>query len=152
MLVVRPTVSPAKNSLVYFISIAYIDRPVVRGHCQEAKRGEAGGHRITRNCAALGAFLRTCATTELSLIAMWRLIGATPRGQPWTPAVTLPHGCDGLSARRMAVLWTFREPSLCRHVHRELMRKAVLNLTLIIPATACHQRNYVERYSRCRSR
>src|SRR5437016_1661009 len=28
------------------------------------------------------------------------------------------------------------------------MRMAVLNLTLIIPATACHQRNYVERYSR----
>jgi hypothetical protein len=35
----RPTVSPAKNSLVYFISIAYIDRPVLRGHCQEAKIG-----------------------------------------------------------------------------------------------------------------
>jgi hypothetical protein len=24
----------------------------------------------------------------------------------------------------MAVLWTFREPSLCRHVRRELMRNA----------------------------
>jgi hypothetical protein len=144
----RPTVSPAKNSLVYFISIVYTDRPVLRDHCQEAKRGEAGRHRITRNCEALGAFLLTCATTELSLIAMGRLIGATPRGQPWTPAVILPHGRDALSARRMAVWWTFREPSLCRHVHRELMRNAVLNLTLIIPATACHQRNYVERYSR----
>ncbi len=62
--------------------------------------------------------------------------------------MTLPHGRDGLSARRMAVLWTFREPSLCRHVHRECMRNAVLDLTPIIPATACHQRNYVERYSR----
>jgi hypothetical protein len=144
----KPTVSPAKNSLVYFISIAYIDRPVVRGHCQEAKRGEAGGQRIPRNCEVLGTFLRTCATTELSLIAMWRLIGATPRGQPWTPAVTLPQGRDGLSARRMAVLWTFRAPSLCRHVPHELMRNAALNLTLIIPATACHQRNDVERYSR----
>ncbi len=87
-------------------------------------------------------------TTGLSLIAVWGLIGATPRGQPWTPAVTLPPGRDGLSARRMAVLWTFREPSLGRHVHRELMRNAVLTLTLIIPTTACHQRNYVERYSR----
>src|SRR4029450_13243248 len=38
--------------------------------------------------------------------------------------------------------------SLCCHVHREFMRNAVLNLTLIIPATAYHQRNYVERYSR----
>ena len=121
---------------------------MLRGHGQEAKRGEAGGHRITRNGEALGSLLLTCATTALSLIAMWCLIGATPRGQPWTPAVTLPHGRDGLSARRMAVLWTFREPSLCRHVHREFMRNAVLDLTPIIPATACHQRNYVERYSR----
>src|SRR5712691_4519267 len=88
-----------------------------------------------------------CAT-GLSLIAMWCLIGATPRGQPWTSAVTLPQGRNGLSARRMAVLYTFREPSLCRHVHRELMRSALLDLTPIIPATACHQRNYVERYSR----
>jgi hypothetical protein len=87
-------------------------------------------------------------TTGLSLIAVWGLSGATPRGQPWTPAGTLPQGRDGLIVRRMAVLWTFREPSLGRHVPREFMRKAVLNLTLIIPATACHQRNYVERYSR----
>ena len=94
------------------------------------------------------SLLLPCATTELSLITMWCLIGATPRGQPWTPAVTLPPGCDGLSARRMALLWTFREPSRCRHVHRELLRNAVLDLTPIIPTTACHQRNYVERYSR----
>ena len=51
----------------------------------------------------------------------------------------------------MAVLCTFREPSLCRHAHRELMRNAVLDLTPIIPTTACHQRNYVERYSRFRA-
>src|SRR4029453_11425254 len=79
---------------------------------------------------------------------MWRLIGATPRGQPWTPAVTLPQGRDGLSARWMAVLWTFREPSLYRHGRRELMHNALLDFTPIIPATACHQRNYVETYSR----
>ena len=48
----------------------------------------------------------------------------------------------------MAVWWMFREPSLGRHMHREFMRNAVLDLTLIIPATACHQRNYVARYSR----
>ena len=89
-----------------------------------------------------------CATTELSLIAMWRLSGATPRGQPWTLAVTLPHRRDGLSARRMAVLWTFRAPSLCRHVHREFMCKPVPDLPPIIPPTAYHQSNYVERYSR----
>jgi transposase len=62
--------------------------------------------------------------------------------------VTLSHGCDGLSVRWMAVVWTCREPSLCRHVHRELLRSAWLDLTPIRPATACHQRNDVERYSR----
>jgi len=62
--------------------------------------------------------------------------------------VTLLHGCDGLSTRRMAVLWTFLEPSLCRHVLRELMRNAWLDFTPIMPATICHQRNYVETYSR----
>ena len=44
---------------------------------------------------------------------------ATPQGQPWTPAVTLPQGRNGLRARRMAVWWTCRAPSLGRHVHRE---------------------------------
>src|SRR2546428_13258441 len=72
----------------------------------------------------------------------------TSSGSAMDACSALPQGRDGLSARRMAVLCTFREPSLCRHVHRELMRNAVLDLTPIIPTTACHQRNYVERYSR----
>jgi hypothetical protein len=96
----------------------------------------------------MGSLLLPYAATGVSLLAVWCLIGAIPRGQPWTPAVTLPQGRDGLSARRMGVVWTFRAPSLGRHVHRDLMHKAVRNLTLIIPATACHQRNDVERYSR----
>jgi hypothetical protein len=33
-------------------------------------------------------------------------------------------------------------------VHRELMRSVWLDVTPIIPATPCHQRDYVERYSR----
>ena len=64
--------------------------------------------------------------------------------------MTRPQGCDGLSARRMTVLWTFCALSLCRHVRRELLRNAWLDFTPIIPATACHQRNYVETYSRCK--
>ena len=84
-----------------------------------------GGQTSSRtDCEALGAFLLPCAATGVSWLAVWCRIGATPRGQPWTPAVTLPHGCAGLNARRMAVLWTFREPSLCRHVRREFMRNA----------------------------
>ena len=96
----------------------------------------------------MGSFLLPCAATGVSLLVVWCLSGATPRGQPWTPAVTRPHERDGLCARRMAVLWMFREPSLGRHVRREFMRNAVLDFTPIIPATACHQRNYVEAYSR----
>ena len=56
--------------------------------------------------------LLPCAATGVSLLAVWCLISTTPRGQPWTPAVTLPQGCAGLRARRMAVLWTFRELSV----------------------------------------
>ena len=96
----------------------------------------------------MGAFPLLWAATGVSLLAVWHRIGATSRGQPWPPAMALPHGCDGLSARRMAMLWQFRQPSRCRHVRREFMRNAWLDYTPIIPATACHQRNYAETYSR----
>ena len=68
------------------------------------------------------SLLLTCATTWLSLLAVWCVLGATHRGQPWTPALTLPHVRDGLSVLLMAVLCTFRRPSRCRHVHRQCMR------------------------------
>ena len=99
---------------------------------------------------ALGSFLLPCAVTRVSLLAVWCLLGATPRGQPWTPTATLPQGRNGLSAWRMAVLSTFRELSLCRHVHRELLRSVLLVVTPIIPTTACNQRKYAARYSRCK--
>ena len=81
-----PTVSPAKNSLGYFISIVYIDHPVWRSHREEAKRGPPCEHRITRNEGAMVPFLLPCATTGLSSIAAWCGSGATPRGQQWPPA------------------------------------------------------------------
>jgi len=112
----------------------------------EKRRGGRASHH--EKCEAVRSFLLPCAATGVSLLAVWCLSGATPRGPPWTPALTLAHGCDGLSARRIAVLWTFREPSLGRQIHRELLRSAWLDVTPIILATACHQRNYVERYSR----
>ena len=61
------------------------------------------------------------AATGVSLLAVWGLSGATPRGQPWTPALTLPQGCDGLRARRMAVLCYMvkkLEPDLTAHLTR----------------------------------
>jgi len=47
---------------------------------------------------ALGSFLLPYAATGLSLLAVGCRSGTTPQGQPWTSAVTLPHGCNGLSA------------------------------------------------------
>ena len=81
-----PTVSPVKNSLVYFISIAYIDHQVWRGHRDAAKRGPLCGPRITRNEGARAPLLLPCATPGLSSITAWCGRGATPRGQQWPPA------------------------------------------------------------------
>ena len=86
-----------------------------------------------------------------SLVAMWCLIGATPRGQLWMSAVTFSYGRDGLRTRRMAVWRTCREPSRDRYVHRARMRNAVRNVRLILPATACHQSHDVERYRKFRA-
>jgi hypothetical protein len=123
------------------LSVAADEHPVWRGHRQEAKRGPPGGQRITGNYAAMGSFLLPCATTGLSLLAVWCVIGAAPRGQPWTPAVTLLHVRDGLRVRLMVVVSPFRRPSRCRPVHRPCMRTALRALTPIVPVTACHQRN-----------
>jgi hypothetical protein len=43
-----------------------------------------------------------------------------------------------MNVRRMAVVYTFRAPSLCRHVHRELLHSVLLDLISIISATGCH--------------
>jgi hypothetical protein len=75
------------------------------------------------------AFLLPCGTIGVPLVAVWCLSGATPRGQRWTPAGTRPEGCDGLSTPQMAVVWKFREPSLGRHVRRELLRNAWRDFT-----------------------
>ena len=133
-----PTVSPSTIPLVYchiksFQQASSVERPWPGGENRTA--GRASHHEELCGDWVVSP---PVWTTGLSLIAVRGLIGATPWGQPWAPAVTLPHRRDGLRARQMAVLWTFREPSLCRHVPREFMRKAVLNLTIIIPATACH--------------
>jgi hypothetical protein len=66
------------------------------------------------------------------------------------PAVTLSHVREELRVWLMAVLCTFRRPSMCRRVYRQLMRNALLDLTLILLTTACYQRNYVETYRRSR--
>src|SRR5262249_758212 len=104
------------------------------------------GQHLTRHVQRLGCCTPVCAT-GVSLLARGCLSGATPRRQPWTSAVTLPQRRTGLNARRMAVLWTCRAPSLCRQAHREVLRCVWLDVLPLMPATACHQRNDVERYS-----
>ena len=127
-----------------FQQASSVERPLPGGEKRTA--GRASHHEEL--CGDWVVSPPVCAT-GLSLLRDRRgLIGATPRGQPWTPAVMLPQGRNGLSARRMAVLYTLRAPSLCRHMHRECMRRAWLDLTPIIPITVCHQSNDVERYSR----
>jgi hypothetical protein len=48
----------------------------------------------------------------------------------------------------MEVLGPFRKSSMCRHMHRELTRNALLDMTIIILTTTCRQRNYSMVYSR----
>ena len=55
---------------------------------------------------------------------------------------------DGLRALRLAVWCPFCRSSMGRYVHCELTRNELLDLTTIVSATACHQKNYVGTYSR----
>ena len=84
----------------------------------------------------------------LALSSGWRLSGATHQGEQGTPALMLPSMRDGLSALLMEVWCPFRRSSVCRHVHRELMRNALRDLLTIVPTNACWQRDYVGAYSR----
>jgi hypothetical protein len=71
---------------------------------------------------AIRPFLLPCAATGVSLLAGWCLSGATPRGQPWTPALTLPQVHYGLSVLLLEVFYTPGIDSICRQVSRQLMR------------------------------
>ena len=113
----RPTVSPAKNSLVYFILIAYIDHPVWRSHREEGKRGSPSGPRIPRNKEVMMSLLLPYATTGLSLIAGWGLsVGACCRfalSQPRMPYSCLLQKEEGM----------VRLPVLCPHCHGDQVIK-----------------------------
>jgi hypothetical protein len=55
----------------------------------------------------------------LSLIAVWFLIGETPRGQQLTPAFTLPQARYGLSLLLLEVFCTPGVDYICRQVQRQ---------------------------------
>jgi hypothetical protein len=58
----------------------------------------------------------------LALMAVWFLLGETHRGQQLTPALTLPQVRYGLSVLLLEVFYTPGVDSLCRQVHRQLLR------------------------------
>ena len=58
----------------------------------------------------------------LSLIAVWFLIGETHRGQQVIPALTLPQVRYGLSMLLLEVCCPPGIDSICRQVHRQLLR------------------------------
>jgi len=144
--------SSRRSPLVYFISIVYMSHPIWGGHCEEAKRGPPSGPRIPRNEGVMMPLFLPYATAGLSLIAGYGLIGTTPRGQARTPAMILPHGCEGLRVRWRAVVCTFRRPFMGRPVPCQLMRNELLDLTAIVSTTAYHRRGYTKRYSRFKPR
>ena len=58
----------------------------------------------------------------LSLISVWFLICETRRGQQVTPALTLPQVRYGLSLLLLEIFCTPSIDSICRQVHRQLLR------------------------------
>jgi hypothetical protein len=54
----------------------------------------------------------------MALIAVWFLLWETHRGQPSTPAWTLPHVRYGVSVRRIEVFCTLTVAYVCRQVYR----------------------------------
>ena len=57
------------------------------------------------------SLLLTCLTIWLSLLSGGVFIGATPRGQPWMPALTPPPVRYELNVRRMVGFCTCSMPS-----------------------------------------
>jgi hypothetical protein len=100
----KPTVCSSNVPLVYchinsLQRASNAERPLPGG---EKRRGGRASHHEAL-CSDEAVSPPACAT-GLSLRAVWCLSGATPQGQPWTPAMTLSQGRDGLSARWIAVL------------------------------------------------
>jgi len=111
--------------------------------------GRASHHEASE---AMGSFLLPYAATGVSLLAVGGRSGATPRRQPWTSAVTLPHGCKGLSARRDGgVVDVSRalsgSPSAPRINMQRVARSDPYNVHHCLPS-----KKFVERYSRFKSR
>ena len=68
------------------------------------------------------SFQRGKGEVGMDEYAVWFLIGETHRGQPLTPALTLPQVRSGLSQLLLEVYYTPGVDEICRQVQRQLMR------------------------------
>ena len=102
-------------------SLGKLARVITAGTCIEAsfKRGKGEAGMDEDQVRTWEGWHHHMA---LTLIAVWFLIEETHRGQQLTPALTLPQVRYGLSVLLMEVFCTLSIPSICRHVHRQLMR------------------------------
>jgi SRSO17 transposase len=102
-------------------SLAELARVIKAGACIEAsfKRGKGETGMDAYQVRTWQGWHHHMA---LSLIAVWFLIGETQRGQQGTPALTLPQVRYGLSMLLLEVYCTPGIDSICRQVHRQLLR------------------------------
>jgi len=84
----------------------------------------------------------------MSLLVVGCLSGATPQGSAVDARYDTTVGVRRAERAADGGLVDVPQALSVRHVHRELLRSVLLDLAPIIAATACYQRNYVERYSR----
>ena len=96
-------------------------RGITAGACIEAsvKRGKGAGGREAYQVRPWQGWHHHMA---LSLMAVWFLIGETPRGQQVPPALTLPQVRYGLSLLLLEVYCTPGLDSICRQVPRQFLR------------------------------
>ena len=102
-------------------SLAELARVIKAGACIEAsfKRGKSEAGMDEYQVRTWEGWHHHMA---LSLLAVWFLIGETHRGQQVTPALTLPQVRYGLSVLLLEVYCTPGTDSICRQVHRQLLR------------------------------
>ena len=102
-------------------SLRELARVITAGTCIEAcfKRGKG---EVGMDAYQVRTWEGWHHHMTLTLIAVWFLICETHRGQQWTPALTLPQVRYGLSMLLLEVFCTPSIDSICRQVHRQLLR------------------------------
>ncbi len=140
-------VAQAQASELEEPSRAELARVITAGVCMEASftRGKSEAGRDASQVRTWEGWHHHMA---LALNSVWFLRGATHRGQPWTPALTLPHVRDGWSVLLMEVFRTLSVPSMCRTSPADECATRWPACPIIVPVTGCHQGSDVEIYRR----